>query len=166
MRIKNGNLVGWLMAGALAIAGCSAEPVDTKAEDDTFEAYDLDFPTFEMRLLAVNNPAPALGTVTTGGINCGTTCSTIYGKGSTVTLKATPAPDKRLVAWTGCDTHTATTCTVKLVNNRTVGVVWGDCATGDDATECMNSCQDACLEDGYPPLFCWKDCADQCDICL
>jgi hypothetical protein len=214
MQSMNGNLGGWLsflstvfVAGGLALAGCAAEPVDSKetlagvvqangvlvdgegAEhavdlsavgaiaddkvvelagstvDGTFVAYDFDFPPFQVRTLSVNNPSPASGTVTTPGIDCGSDCTTIYPKGATVTLKAKAKPGKLAESWIGCDSSTVTSCTVKLDTNRTVGIIWGTCTPEPEATECMNACQDPCLEAGKPPALCLKMCVDQCNIC-
>ena len=62
------------------------------------------------------------GTVTSGDgfINCGTACSYLYNSGTQVTLTATPAQGWRLGGWTGCDSTQGNTCTVTMVNTRTI----------------------------------------------
>jgi Bacterial Ig-like domain (group 2) len=54
------------------------------------------------------------------GIMCPSTCSAVFALDTTVTLSATIGSGATVVAWTGCDSFTTTTCTVALTTNRTV----------------------------------------------
>ena len=62
------------------------------------------------------------GTVTSspGGINCGSTCSNLYASGTTVTLTATPGVLSGFGGWSGCDSVSGNTCTVKMNAARSV----------------------------------------------
>jgi hypothetical protein len=74
-----------------------------------------------MRTLTVSRTGNGGGTVTSapGGIDCGTDCAHKYVNGTSVTLTATPAAGS-LTSWTGCDSSTATTCTVAMTAARAV----------------------------------------------
>ena len=62
-----------------------------------------------------------LGTVTgtPAGINCGTTCSQSVTAGTTLTLKATPAPGSTFAGWSGACSGTGT-CAVTVNAATTV----------------------------------------------
>jgi hypothetical protein len=70
----------------------------------------------EKHALTVTKNGTGTGTVTSApaGINCGATCSAEYDHGSSVTLTAAPGANNKPVIWTGCDSSTATTCTVAM----------------------------------------------------
>ena len=62
------------------------------------------------------------GTVTSSpaGINCGSACSNLYASGTTVKLTATPGLLSGFGGWTGCDSVSGNTCTVKMNAARSV----------------------------------------------
>ena len=62
------------------------------------------------------------GTVTSNpsGINCGPTCSAAYDSGTVVTLTATPGLLSIFDSWSGCDSTSGMTCTVKMTAARSV----------------------------------------------
>lgn len=75
--------------------------------------------------LTLNKPDETNGTVTSNpvGISCISGCSTdsaSFDSSTVVTLTAVAANDYSFDGWTGCDTETATTCTVSMNGNRTV----------------------------------------------
>ncbi len=79
--------------------------------------------------LAVAKTGTGSGTVTGGGINCGTTCSVQLVPGTAVTLTATPtagAVSDVFGGWSGCDSASGTTCTVSMNGNRTVSAVFNE----------------------------------------
>jgi hypothetical protein len=62
------------------------------------------------------------GTVTSSpaGINCGSTCSVDFDRGTVVTLTAKPGLFINFTGWSGCDTAKGTTCTVTMNAAKTV----------------------------------------------
>jgi cellulose 1,4-beta-cellobiosidase len=64
------------------------------------------------------------GTVTGGGINCGTACSVVTNPSVTVTLTATVASGTTFTGWTGDCTGTATTCSVLMSQSRSVSAAF------------------------------------------
>jgi len=73
---------------------------------------------------------PAHGHVTGAGIGCGagdrTDCTEQYDHGAEVKLTAVPDPNRRLSAWSGACSGSATACTVAMDADKTVGAafVW------------------------------------------
>jgi beta-xylosidase len=70
--------------------------------------------------LTVSKGGTGSGTVTGGGINCGTTCSASYPSGSSVTLTAAAASGSTFAGWSGACSGTSATCTVTLDANKSV----------------------------------------------
>jgi hypothetical protein len=66
------------------------------------------------------------GTVTSSpaGISCGTICAAQFSTGTTVTLTAAPTSPATAVTWGGCDTSSATGCSVLLEANRIVSATF------------------------------------------
>ena len=62
---------------------------------------------------------PALVTSTPAGINCGTDCTESYARGTSVQLRANPAPGTFFVGWSGACTGTGA-CTVVMNDVRNV----------------------------------------------
>ena len=67
-------------------------------------------------VLTVNKTGIGSGTVTSspGGINCGSTCSAVYDSDTVVVLTATPAMLSLFNGWSGCDSVSGASCTVKM----------------------------------------------------
>jgi len=80
--------------------------------------------TFALRTypVEVTLAGEGLGTVTSlpSAIDCGDTCTSEFGHGSTVTLEATVAPGSTFAGWTGCDAAMGTTCEVTVTEARAV----------------------------------------------
>lgn len=68
------------------------------------------------------------GTVTSSpaGIDCGTVCANTYAYGTPVTLTATPVPGAAFSGWTGGGCSGTGTCTIGLVDDRTVTAGFDD----------------------------------------
>jgi List-Bact-rpt repeat protein len=62
------------------------------------------------------------GTVTStpSGINCGSSCSKSYAKGTKVTLSAAASADSRFAGWVGGGCQGLTSCTVSLLDSTSV----------------------------------------------
>ena len=69
--------------------------------------------------LTVTKSGTGSGTVTGGGINCGTTCSDIY-PGTLVTLTAAASPGSTFIGWSGSGCSGTGTCAVTVSVARTV----------------------------------------------
>ena len=76
--------------------------------------------------LTVTKAGGGAGTVTSSpaGINCGADCSESYARGTAVTLTASPALGSTFLGWTGCDTVSASTCTVTMSAVRSVAATF------------------------------------------
>jgi outer membrane biogenesis lipoprotein LolB len=80
--------------------------------------------------LAVYEVGPGTGTVTSSPlpIVCGTpggSCTGNFSKGTVVTLTETPGSSSVFGGWSSnCTTVTATTCTITMSNNETVGAIF------------------------------------------
>jgi alpha-tubulin suppressor-like RCC1 family protein len=77
-------------------------------------------------LLAVTPAGAGFGSVTSSpsGITCGLNCSAGFDSGTVVTLTATPSANSIVAGWIGCDSTTATTCTVTMNGARSVTAVF------------------------------------------
>jgi len=85
--------------------------------------------TFDLRPLelSVEKKGSGSGTVTSSpsGINCGSTCSAIFGEGQTVTLTGTPSGETQPVKWAGCDSVTGENkCVVAMKSDREVSAIF------------------------------------------
>jgi hypothetical protein len=104
------------------LSGCDA--VSGESCTVTIQAATTVTATFELKrfTLTVNRAGVAAdqGNVTSAptGISCGTDCSESYTIDTVVTLTA--SPDLLFTRWNGCDTVSATTCTVTMTSARTV----------------------------------------------
>jgi hypothetical protein len=83
--------------------------------------------------LTVTKAGTGSGTVTSDppGINCGTTCTATFLRGTVVTLTATPASGSTVSSWSGCDFVSTDNrqCTVTMNSNRTVTVTFSTTTT-------------------------------------
>jgi alpha-tubulin suppressor-like RCC1 family protein len=103
------------------------------------------------------------GTVTStpSGIVCGSDCSEVYSSGTTVTLTAAPSAGWAFTGWTGCDSASATTCTVAMSSTRSVsasfarvfqltvsraGAGTGSVASTPSGIACGSDCTETYLE--------------------
>jgi len=80
-------------------------------------------PTFiRMFTLTVTKTGMGSGTVTSapGGINCGSNCSADYDSDTQVTLTATTGNGTVFTGWSGCDTASGATCTVRMTAAKSV----------------------------------------------
>ncbi|MBF0487899.1 MAG: hypothetical protein HQK98_07035 [Nitrospirae bacterium] len=66
--------------------------------------------------LSVTKSGTGSGTVTSsdGGISCGSTCSSSYTSGTSVTLTAAANSGSTFSSWSGCDTTNGSSCTVAM----------------------------------------------------
>jgi hypothetical protein len=91
--------------------------------DTAFNDYDMaltaSFDVLIGQTLTVTKSGTGSGTVTGGGINCGTTCSDIY-PGTLVTLTAAAAPGSTFIGWSGSGCSGTGTCAVTVSVARTV----------------------------------------------
>lgn len=70
--------------------------------------------------LSVSKSGQGIGNVAGEGINCGTTCSGIFGMKYPVNLTATPDGDSVFTSWGGACSGTSPTCTVTITGNTSV----------------------------------------------
>ena len=78
--------------------------------------------TVTVPLMVTKTGLIATGTVTSSptGIDCGSTCSVDFNKGTVVTLTATPGFLSIFTGWKGCDAANGKTCTVTMNAAKTV----------------------------------------------
>jgi hypothetical protein len=104
------------VSGTGSASSCSASPCSFEITEAT--TISVTFNPAGAATLTVIKGGNGSGTVqsTTGGINCGTTCSASFGSGETVTLKETPASAGSVfLAWSGnCTPISATECKVEV----------------------------------------------------
>ncbi len=81
--------------------------------------------------LSITRAGTGSGTVTSssGGIDCGTTCSASFASGTAVTLTATPGAAYQFSGWSGACTGTGA-CIVTMTAARSVTATFGSCASG------------------------------------
>jgi alpha-tubulin suppressor-like RCC1 family protein len=81
-------------------------------------------PTFTLLryTLTVAKSGMGSGTVTSspGGINCGATCSATYDGDTVVTLTATAGMTSLFNGWSGCDSTSGSSCTVRMIAAKSV----------------------------------------------
>jgi serine protease len=76
--------------------------------------------------LSVSKSGTGTGTVTSSptGINCGTTCTALYGSGTPVTLTEAPAPGSTFAGWSGACSGSSTTCSVTMSSAKSVSATF------------------------------------------
>ncbi len=82
--------------------------------------------------LTITKSGTGSGTVrsSTGGIDCGSTCSANITSGTTVTLTAAAASGSTFGGWSGACSGTATTCAVSMNAARSVGAAFSSSGGG------------------------------------
>ena len=96
---------------------------------------------FDSLTLSVTKSGTGAGTIasSTGGINCGSTCSASITTGTSVTLTAAPSSGSTFTGWSGACSGTAT-CTVtvnsatSVTSTFTLTVTDGTCGTSNNGT--------------------------------
>jgi hypothetical protein len=91
-------------------------------------------PAAERRTLTVTATGlgDAGGTVRSApaGIDCGASCSHVFGRGAPLTLTAQPAPGSVFLGWGGCEGASGATCTLTLGADRIVVAAFGPAPAG------------------------------------
>ncbi|MDC4223902.1 MAG: PA14 domain-containing protein [Candidatus Manganitrophus sp.] len=110
--LPNSNFTGW-SGDCSGTGACSVSMSAVRSVTANFTLK-----TFTLDLIKAGT---GTGTVTSSpaGINCGTTCSSSYNIGTTVTLTATPAGNATFTGWSGACTGTAH-CVVTMDAARSV----------------------------------------------
>jgi hypothetical protein len=93
------------------------------------------------------------------GINCGTQCTASFHARSDVRLVADPGLNSR-VEWVGCDSASGTSCSVRMMNARTVTARF---VAAQCTPSCPNTCRRASSPDGcggFCPANCSANCCD------
>ena len=105
----------WRVASVLQSSAQTYLPLDTVVQNYT---------------LSVSRQGTGSGTVTSNpaGINCGSTCSTSYVAGTSVTLVAYPASGSSFTGWGGACSGTSS-CTVSMDSARSVTASFGTTTT-------------------------------------
>jgi hypothetical protein len=120
----NGSAASFTVTSSTSIqatvpAGATSGPISVTSPAGTGSS-----PTpFIVRFtLTVTKSGVLGGTVTSNpaGINCGSSCAADYNSDTVVTLTATPALLSFFSGWSGCDSVSGTTCTVRMTANKRV----------------------------------------------
>ncbi|HEX8053134.1 MAG TPA: hypothetical protein VF517_09085 [Thermoleophilaceae bacterium] len=107
---------GWTGAGTEGCTGVTCQVAMTQARGVTA--------TFAReRALSVTRTGNGAGTVSGGGIDCGSDCFESHLQGATVTLTATAAPGSQFSGWSGDCSGTAT-CQFVMSRSRSVTAVF------------------------------------------
>jgi hypothetical protein len=146
-----------LVAGVLAAAGLALNaalgppPAKAICNPDNPDCGIV----YEYFSLDVNRAGNGSGSVTGGGISCGTTCTKVYRQGTTVVLTATAAAGSTFSGWSGCPSPSGSTCTVTMAIDRNVTATFtrgprltvanspssgGSVTSSDGAISCGSTC--------------------------
>jgi hypothetical protein len=125
------EFIGWSGASCAGSGGCKVAMGADQSVSAQFRLIPRTAPVDRDsggRTLAISLSGEGAGTITStpAGIDCGTPCSAAYATGTRVTLTATPDRESRFVAWSGCDSSSANTCTVTLGSSRIVGAAFAE----------------------------------------
>ncbi len=116
----NTEAVKW--TGCTSVDGenhCKVTMTATKTVTATFNLHKVE--------LKVKRGGLGTGTVTSSpsGINCGATCSVVFGEGQAITLTGTPTGETEGVKWSGCDSVNAEgKCLVTMSSSREIGATF------------------------------------------
>jgi hypothetical protein len=117
----NYTFTGWSGSG-VSCAGtgtCTVSMTADRAVTATFSQNGASSYT-----LTVNKTGSGTVTSNTGGINCGSTCSTSYTSGTPVTLTATPSANYIFTGWSGAGCSGTGSCAVTMSAARTVSATF------------------------------------------
>ena len=125
------EFLGWSGAGCSGTGSCKVSMASAQNVAASFKAITRITPVDKSkgaRILAVSVTGEGAGTITAdpGGIECGTPCSAAYAPGTKVTLSAKPDGESAFSGWSGCDSSTATICTVTMGSSRTVNAAFAE----------------------------------------
>jgi|GEM_PF-6913288 hypothetical protein len=97
----------------------------------TLGAYQATGTTTTSYTLNVGTSGSGSGTVTSSpnGISCGTTCSTTYATGTSVTLTATAGNNSTFAGWSGSCSGTGR-CTIDMTSNASVSATFNQTSSG------------------------------------
>ena len=118
------------LAGTPASGSAASYPITITAHDtvspDAQQSFTLSVNPPQPHTLTVARSGLGTGTVssTPGGIDCGSTCSTIFAQNTQVTLTPTPAPGSWFTGWSGDCTGTGS-CTMTMNADQNVLATFG-----------------------------------------
>jgi hypothetical protein len=98
----------------------------------TFDGFVVKLSSGAMAVLTTSKSGAGTITSSPSGINCGSTCTTSFDSGTSVTLTAIPDFGSAFTSWTGCDSPTGSTCIVSMTSDKTVAATF----TTDPTLEC------------------------------
>jgi hypothetical protein len=106
-------LTGWNGCDSAAGLTCTVAMTTTRSVTATFT---------RVHVLTVTKAGVGGGSITSNpaGVNCGSTCTAPFAADTNVTLTAVPNFGSVVLSWSGCDTSTDTTCTVRMNAAKTV----------------------------------------------
>ena len=127
------EFAGWSGAGCSGMGACQVSMAGAQNVTASFNAIPRLVPvdrSSAKRTLSISVTGEGSGTITSdpGGIECGTPCSAAYAPGTKVTLSAKPDGESAFSGWSGCDSSSATSCTLTLGSSRTVGASFREAA--------------------------------------
>ena len=97
--------------------GCSGTGACTVAMNDDVSVT----AAFTTTVYTLSATVSGSGAISASGLTCiGTRCTGSYPSHTTVVLTAAPASGATFLSWTGCDTTSGTTCSVKMTSARSV----------------------------------------------
>lgn len=97
-----------------------ATPLNTGAGDQQDPTWGVAAGSPTTQTLTVTRTGRGIVRSTPAGIACGTDCSQVYTRGTTVTLRAKPAPGWTFTGWSGACTGAQKSCTLAV--NKAKGV--------------------------------------------
>jgi hypothetical protein len=116
------TFTGWSGGGCSGTGPCTVNMDQNRAVTATFTGSPPE-PIADFTL-QVTPAGDGSGTVTAGGISCGTDCTETYPSGTPVTLTAAPAPGSSFTGWSGGGCSGTGPCIVTMNQNRTVNATF------------------------------------------
>ena len=118
------SFAGWSGCDSTSATSCTLTLASSRTVTATFDVV------VQSHALTVTKVGSGSGTVSGQGIDCGSTCSVQLPAGTAVSLAAVPAAGSTFASWTGCDSSSATTCTLTLTSDRSVSATFNASSTG------------------------------------